>query len=117
MPFYDKNGTRILSPFEPKSDVILQDSSTDKLVSVQKSIQQNTEKVANEIAKQNRSGVRKFLLELFKAIIVGVVTLSIEHIFDIWAFLKPFFQSASPQQTLSVIAMVGLGLMIVRRMY
>lgn len=23
MPFYDKNGTRMLSPFEPKGDVIL----------------------------------------------------------------------------------------------
>lgn len=117
MPFYDKNGTRILSPFEPKSDVILPDSSADELVSVQKSIQQNTEKVANEISKQNHSGVRKFLLELLKTIIVGVVTLSIEHIFDIWDFIKPFFQSASPQQTLSVIAMVGLGLMVVRRVF
>lgn len=110
MPFYDKNGTRILSQFEPKSDVILPDNSAEELVSVQKSIQQNTEKMASEIAKQNGSCTRNLLFEAVKALVVAITTLAVEHIFDLWRFVEPLFHIVPPISVVDVLPMVLIGL-------
>lgn len=49
--------------------------------------QQQAEEVAEKKAEEKRVKRADFLFELFKALAVAVVTLLVEHIGDIWAFL------------------------------
>ena len=49
--------------------------------------QQQAEEVAEKKAEEKRVKRADFLFELFKALAVAGVTLLVEHIGDIWAFL------------------------------
>lgn len=49
--------------------------------------QQQAEEVAEKKAEEKRVKCVDFLFELFKALAVAGVTLLVEHIGDIWAFL------------------------------
>ena len=55
--------------------------------------EQDSQKMANEIADKKNAKRREFLLDLIKAIIVALTTLFIEHIADIVKFIHGILQS------------------------
>ena len=59
----------------------------------EKSKQKNAEKMANKIANEKRAKRRDFLFELFKALIISLFTLAVEHILNIISFVQGVIQS------------------------
>lgn len=53
--------------------------------------EQQAQKMAKEIADEKRKKRSEFFLDIFKAIIVAVATLGIEHFMDIVRFIQNLF--------------------------
>lgn len=60
-----------------------------------KSEDQKANKVAKEIAAEKKKKKMDFLLDLVKALIIAVATLSIEHFMDIVRFFQDFLSGFS----------------------